>query len=191
MKGRSWKGASQQLEDGIKMHCSIDSFTDSNEFVLKSKARLGCKGYLRGVVIDVAYDYFLIKNWNHYSSVKFECFIDSFSQSANIAIKAYPDDAREFVRRLIDYEVLTSYGSFRGLETAFQRIDSRLSGRVLAKESALEYLPALKREVAGIEADFLQFFPQLVEHFKSQVGTPLEQHWLRKVSVRAEMVGDD
>lgn len=179
LKGRSWEGASRQLGDGFKMHGSIDAFTDSNEFVLRSKSRLGDKGYLKGVIIDMAYDYFLIKDWDNYSKVNLECFINTFYQNANMAIEKYPGDARQFVKRIIEYKVLTSYGSFAGLEAAFQRIDSRLSERILAKESTIGYLPVLKREIVGIEEDFSQFFPLLVDHFKSRVGVPLKDHWLR------------
>ena len=74
LKGKSWEGASHQLEDGIKMHRNIDSFTDSNEFVSKSKSRLGSKGHLKGVIVDIVYDYFLLRNWNQYSKVKLEFF---------------------------------------------------------------------------------------------------------------------
>ena len=179
LKGRSWEGASRELEDGFKMHCSIDAFTDSHELVMKSKSRLGDKGYLKGVVVDVVYDYFLLKNWNRYSTVSMESFINTFYLNANTAIDNYPGHARKFVTRVIDSRVLTSYGSLGGLGTAFQRIDSRLSERVLAKESAVEYLPVLKREITGLEQDFSQFFPQLVEHFKSKTDCSLEEHWLK------------
>ena len=179
LKGKSWEGASRQLEAGLKMHSCIDSFTDSNVYVSKSKSRLRSKGYLKSVIIDIAYDYLLIKNWNDYSKISLECFIHTFYTNAGVAIEEYPDDARHFVQRLIDYRVLNGYGSFRGLETAFRRVDNRLSGRILAKESAVEYLPVLKREITGIEKDFSCFFPQLVEYFRSKVESPLEDHWLK------------
>ena len=179
LKGKSWEGASRQLEDGLKMHSCIDSFTDSNEYVSRSKSRLRSKGHLKGVIIDIAYDYLLTKNWNDYSKISLECFIHTFYTNARVAIKKYPDEAGHFVQRLIDYRVLTSYGSFRGLETAFRRVDNRLSGRILAKESAVEYLPVLRREIIGIEKDFSCFFPQLVKYFRSKVESPLEDHWLK------------
>jgi acyl carrier protein phosphodiesterase len=179
LKGRSWESASPQFENGIAMHGSIDAFTDSNALFLRSKSRLGRKGYLRAVVIDIAYDHCLINYWGRYSKVGLESFVTAFYENASAAVEDYPDDARLFVRRLIDHRVLASYGTFSGLETAFQRLDYRLSERMLARESALDYLPVLKREMVGIEEDFVQFFPLLVEHFKTQTGTPLDDHWLK------------
>ena len=108
-KGKSWEGASRQLQDGFGMHARIDSFTDSNALVLQSKSRLGSRGYLKGVIIDITYDYCLIKNWDRYSKVDLDRFINTFYQDANAAIVEYPDNARAFVQRLIDYRVLTSY----------------------------------------------------------------------------------
>lgn len=179
LKGKIWEGANEQIVAGFKMHCSIDSFTDSNEFVRKSKSRLRHKGYLKGVIVDIVYDYFLLKNWNRYSTVSLDLFINTFYQNATEAVESYPEHARVFVNKVIESNNLTSYGSFDGLEKAFQRIDKRLSARLLAKESAVDYLPALKREIMAIEADFIQFFPQLIEHFQSKSNISFKNHWIR------------
>ena len=179
LKGKSWDGASAHVQDGFRMHASIDSFTDSNKFVLKSKSRLRKKGYLKGVIVDIAYDYLLLKNWYQYSKISLESFINTFYKDAEQTIKAYPNNARGFIEKIIESKKLTSYSSFKGLEAAFQRIDNRLSERILTKESANEYLPDLKNEIERIEQDFLQFFPQLIMHFKSKTGKPPREHWLK------------
>ena len=179
LKGRRWEGASRQLEDGFRMHACIDAFTDSNEFVLQSKSRLGSRGYLKGVIIDIAYDYCLINSWDRYSTIALDRFINTFYQNADAAIEDYPPEAKAFVKRVIDSRVLTSYGSFEGLALALRRVDTRLSDRVLARETATGYLPILKKEMAGIDQDFSRFFPQLVQYFRSIAGVPLQHHWLK------------
>ncbi|MDH5181492.1 MAG: acyl carrier protein phosphodiesterase [Gammaproteobacteria bacterium] len=179
LKGRSWQGAAVQFQDGLKMHGSIDAFTDAHALVARSKARLGEKGYLKGVVIDLAYDYLLLKNWDSYARVGVEPFIHRFYRDAESAIQCYPDHARHFVSRVIHSNYLTSYGSFAGLAAALQRIDYRLSARVLARESAQDYLPALRKEMTGIEADFKRFFPDLIDHFKRNAGPSQGMHWLK------------
>ncbi len=161
------------------MHGRIDSFTDSHEVVSKSKSRLGAKGYLKGVIIDIAYDHLLIKNWERYSKKSLEKFIGEFYEKAIAAAESYPDDAKSFVRRLINSNNLTSYGTVEGLEAAFARIDRRLSERILSKESAVDYIPVIKREICGIEKDFLKFFPGLIRHFKSNSEELDSEHWFR------------
>ena len=160
------------------MHGSIDSFTDSNRYVRKSKSRLGKKGYLKGVIIDMAYDHLLIKNWDQFSKISLEDFINTFYTKAGRTVETYPGNARKFVEKLVESEYLTSYRCFDGLEAAFCRMDTRLSERLLQKESATGYLPTLKSKINGIEDDFLQFFPQLIQHLVLHTGTLPKQHWI-------------
>lgn len=179
LKGKYWEGASRLTQEGFKVHCRIDAYTDANENVLKSKSRLGKKGYLKGVIIDIAYDYFLLKNWDSYSKIEFSVFINKFYEDAISEITNYPKIPKEFVERVIQSDILTSYSTLEGLEVAFQRIDKRLSKRLLAKECASEYLPILERELDAIQKDFDIFFPQLISHFKVEIGGDLGNHWLK------------
>jgi len=179
LKGKVWPGSNSLVHDGFKMHVSIDAFTDANEHVQKSKSRLGEKGYLKGVVIDVAYDYLLIKNWEQYTDINVESFINQFYRNSEQKITSYPKKARDFVGRIIKHNVLSRYSTFEGLQTAFKHIDSRLSSRILAKETASGYLPVLQNQMNAIEIDFNCFFPHLVSHFKLKSGFARHERWLK------------
>ena len=179
LKGRLWDGASKLVQEGFRMHCSIDSFTDSNSFVLKSKSRLGHKGYLKGVIVDIAYDHLLLNSWDEYCSIDIDTFLDVFYLKANNEIKKYPQKAKAFVQNIIKSKILTSYSTFEGLEASFKRIDKRLSNRILEKETAIEYIPILKINIEAMEDDFSEFFPLLVSHFRSKAECSLEGHWLK------------
>lgn len=168
LKARTWPDASQGVVDGIKMHTKIDSFTDSHASVSKSKARLGKKGYLKPVIIDIVYDHFLHKHWDTYADERLDDFISNFYQEAEVAIQSYPDQAKRFVQRVIQSNVLTSYHSNAGIAQALGRIDNRLSERVLKKETASQYMPVVKDELENIEKDFKEFFPELIEFTKQQ-----------------------
>jgi acyl carrier protein phosphodiesterase len=179
LKGRSWHGASSQFNAGLSMHRSIDGFTDKHPLVTKSKSRLGQNGYLRGVVIDVTYDHLLARNWHRYAHTPLDEFVDTFNRESKQVSRSYPDNARTFLSKLVGSGHLKDYDSFKGIERAFWRIDSRLSPRVLARETALGYLSRVKDEIMGIEQDFLEFMPDLIRHFKSASRLSLEPHWLR------------
>ena len=179
LKGKVWPGSNSLVHDGFKMHGNIDAFTDSNEHVQKSKSRLGKKGYLKGVVIDIAYDYLLMKNWEKYTNINVESFINQFYRNSEQKITSYPKEARDFVERIIKYNVLSRYSTFEGLQAAFKHIDNRLSSRILAKETTSGYLPVLESQINAIEIDFNYFFPQLVSHFKSKSGFAIHEHWLK------------
>lgn len=178
LKGKGWQGCSSLVLDGIKMHGHIDAFTDANEFVRKSKSRLGDKGHLKGVVVDIAYDYCLLKNWDEYVTISAQSFITEFYREAEQEVAQYPGEIRRFVERIIEHNVLSSYASIDGVSVALMRIDSRLSERILAKETSSSYLSRLESQIDAIEEDFRMFFPQLVSHFKLKSGFLTQDHWL-------------
>ena len=165
LKGKCWEGASRKLIDGMRMHRRIDSFTDNHAAVSLSKSRLGPKGYLKGVIIDIVYDHLLIKNWSLYSHKSFEQFIARFYQQASFAITSYPENVQKIVTDLIRYKTLSSYKSLDGVGKAFAKIDKRLSKRLLETESATSYFFKVEKEIAGIERDYLEFFPDLINFF--------------------------
>ncbi len=162
------------------MHRRIDAFTDSNSFFRRSKSRLGERGYLKGVVIDIAYDYLLLKNWDTYSSIDKVSFLQAFYRDASIAITDYPSDAKLFAQRIIQSKILSHYSTIEGLLTTFERLDTRLSKRILSKDNTVSYFPSLKREIDDIEQDFLFFFPLMIDHFKQESGLQLDGHWFKQ-----------
>ncbi len=178
LKGKSWQGASCAFNQGLSMHREIDRFTDLHSQFIQSKSRLGREGRLKGVVIDIAYDHLLAKNWHLYAKIPFDDFITRFHQRSQAASSTYPVEARNFVSKLTASEHLRRYQSFSGLEQAFRQVDQRLSARVLRRETTCEYLPRLRELIGPVEVDFKHFMPDVIEHFKSISGARQESHWL-------------
>ena len=81
LKGKRWDGASDDHYAGMRMHAAIDIFTDTNQTISLSKSRLRKKGYLKGVVIDMTYDYFLSKHWDLFVRQDLRSFVDDFNQN--------------------------------------------------------------------------------------------------------------
>jgi acyl carrier protein phosphodiesterase len=179
LKGKTWDDCSPLLREGIKMHKTIDAFTDSHIRVKHSKALLGNKGHLRGVVIDVVYDYLLVKNWEKYMELGFREFIEDFYAASRVRVQSYPEPARRLIERIIESDLLARYAEFEQLPQAFVQIDRRLSPQILTKESTSSYLPALTENINQIELQFQQFFPLLVNHFKSTSGLIPQDLWVK------------
>lgn len=167
LKGKLWEGASLSIEHGMKMHKSIDMFTDSHALVSTSKSRLGEKGYLKGVIIDLLYDHFLAVSWDSYANITQSEFLASFYAGAIQASKHYPSEARSIVVKLVESDQLAKYNEFEGFVEALNRIDSRLSPRIIAKDSASNYVAVVEREYVNLKLDFDQFFPELISFFKN------------------------
>jgi len=177
LKGKRWEGASDEHYAGMRMHVAIDIFTDANATISLSKSRLRPKGYLKGVVIDMVYDYFLSKHWDKFVVQNLETFVDDFNQNATFETDDLPTKASSFIHSITSNNVLGSYKEFDGLEQAFNRIDRRLSPRILAKESTTSYIPNIIDNYEAIENDFLEFFPVLIKMFLEKSNADNNEHF--------------
>ncbi len=179
LKGRSWPGASDDFIAGLTMHRRIDAFTDAHPSVQHSKARLGRRGRLKGVVVDIAYDHLLAKHWSRFARPDFDDFIEAFHRGSRRLPDDYPRVARDFLTRLSETGHLYDYQSFTGIERALWRIEHHLSPRARAREQTRDYLPLLRQALPGIEVDFLAFMPELITHFKDRAKSLNGRHWIR------------
>jgi len=177
LKGKLWNGASTDIQKGVKIHKIIDSYTDSHKIVSISKARLKEKGLLKPVIIDLTYDYLLTKNWDTFSSVPIEDFLESFSKEAKGVLKDLPISARALVANLVNENRLGSYSNLNQLKESFKRIDTRLSEKLLLRESAISYFDIINDKIEELENDFLIFFPDLCNIIRKELNQNNLSHW--------------
>ncbi len=181
LKGKRWQGASDVHYAGMRMHVAIDIFTDANPTISLSKSRLRKKGYLKGVVIDMVYDYFLSKHWDKFVDQDLQSFVNDFNQNAIFAAVDLSEKASSFINLVTSNNVMGSYIDFAGLELAFNRIDMRLSPRIIAKETTTSYIPNVVDNYAAIEQDFLEFFPLLIKMFLDKSGANEREHFFKNI----------
>lgn len=177
LKGKVWQGATQAHIDGIIMHKKIDKFTDAHPVFDRARDRLG-EGYLRGVVIDIAFDHFLSKHWQTFVRMSLADFIATFYAATASQRNTLPPKAQMFIAHIVSDDVLSRYGDFDDLIDAFARVDKRLSAKLLAKESMSEHFPVLAANYEEIETDFLAFFPDLMTMFLSESRVRKDAHFL-------------
>ena len=177
LKGKLWDNASDDIKKGVKTHIMIDSFTDSHKTVSKSKSRLREKGLLKSVIIDLTYDHLLTKNWEKFSSVPLRDFLDTFNEQAIKRSKDLPNHASSLVSNLAENDRLNRYHNLEQLEKSFERIDMRLSKRLLSKESAVSYIDVVSNNIEYLEEDFMIFFPELCNVVKCNLEKKHISHW--------------
>ena len=188
LKCRKWSGASRRIDAGIKTHIIIDNFTDSHPIVSKSKALLTPRGHLKGVVLDILYDYFLSKHWDKYCKLERQHFLDNFRFMAIDTIDNYPKNAQYVIHRVVANKQLESYATIDGVIEAFKRIDNRLSTKSLAKDNCKRYIPLIKEQKEELEEMFLIFFPQLMQRVKESYHDKDIQHW-RSLAIKPYFAG--
>lgn len=177
LKCKLWDSASDDMKKGMQTHIMIDTYTDSHQTVSKSKARLREKGRLKSVIIDLTYDHLLTKNWEQFSSIPLRDFLDTFNKQALKRSKDLPNDASDLVSHLAQNDRLNRYHSLEQLKKSFERIDTRLSERLLSKESAVSYIDVVSQNIEHLEKDFMIFFPELCRSVKSNLEIKYISHW--------------
>jgi acyl carrier protein phosphodiesterase len=168
VKGKDLDGLNYDLKRGVRRHYAIDRFTDSHPIVKISKRRID-KEYSKfaGILIDVFYDYLLVKNWAIYSDTIFVDFTAEIYESFQKYSGGIPQSAGQIIEQMVDNDWLTSYQKLSGVENALDRIDRRIRSRMGDKIKLIDAMPILKREAIDLEQDFHSFFPELQQHVQA------------------------
>lgn len=148
---------SPALEASIRLHRSIDRYTDSHPLVLATLARFP-EGRRRfaGIVLDVFFDHCLARHWRQYSQEP----LASFSASVYRLLERtddLPGRLRQIAPHMIAHDWLGAYQRFEVLEGVFEGI-----GRRLSRAGVLDgVMDELARLYEPLTEDFHRFYPVL------------------------------
>ncbi|MDJ0507816.1 MAG: acyl carrier protein phosphodiesterase [Crocosphaera sp.] len=146
---------------GIRTHYKVDYFTDRHEKFKQSKQRIyQSQGRFSSVLIDVFYDHFLANHWKLFSSEKLEAFADQIYVTLQKSHDLLPEKLRLVLPRIILENWLVSYRTLEGIEITCQRLGKRIKRTNNCAVARYD----LQANYQELEADFLDFFPQLVKY---------------------------
>ena len=171
LRGSDRKFVSKGVQSGILMHQFVDQFTDTHALVKTSKDRV--KKHFRllsGVLVDVFYDHFLAKDFEHIANVSLEEFCEFIYETLGKNISELPPRLQRFVPVMIRENILSSYRKLSGVQTALSRINLRMT----KKFSVYLAMAILNDRYEFFENDFRQYFPCLIdvtECFRKDYGT--------------------
>lgn len=158
IRGSRYLDYSPEIQKGVLLHRHIDSFTDAHSIYRRSKHRLHEKyGHYSGVIMDIAYDHFLAKNWSKYSNEKLEDYAADFYQLMQDNYEILTERTKGMLPYMIGRNWLVSYASLEGLEMILFQMDHRTKNRVHMQEAVIE----IKVFYSEFEAEFFQFFEEL------------------------------
>jgi acyl carrier protein phosphodiesterase len=161
IKGNEHKKYPADIQKGILLHRSIDSFTDNHAIVKKSKNRLNDKYHkYSGIIIDIFYDHFLAHNWKVFSDVE----LVDFTRNLNNCLVSYmsflPPDIQEFIPKFMKRRWIESYATLEGIEHVLEGMSKHTS----LPDKTIDAIDILKREYEELKTEFFDYFPQLVAH---------------------------
>ena len=152
------------VQDGVRLHRSIDGFTDRHPRVLASVRRVSDRfGWFAGIVIDIYYDHVLARDWPRYSPEPLAAFAGRAYAALETVFPVATDEGKPFIRRFIDHDFLASYATADGIADTLARVSDRIARRIPSRAMRLEGgMPELVAADAELAADFHAFYPELI-----------------------------
>ncbi|WP_067562939.1 ACP phosphodiesterase [Halofilum ochraceum] len=171
-KGRPEGRFAPAVVRGIRLHRSVDGFTDAHPVVHQAIARLPqAHRRFAGIAIDMAFDHFLAARWEQVASDEFRrCRRHAYAVlTARYAI--LPPRLQRILPSLREDDWLGSYARFQGMAFALARMSRRLS-----RENPLALLADdIGANYDALRADFDLFWPD-VQAFAVTEGRRLARH---------------
>ena len=167
IKGKDIFNYSAKIQEGVQLHRRIDLYTDNHPIVTKS-ANLIKSDFNKysSVVVDIYYDHFLTKHWNHFSQKPLHGFVIEFYKLLMENFDNLPPKTRKITPFLIGYNWLENYDSFISLNQVFRGMSMRTNFNSRMENG----VDVLKKNYTEIENDFLDFFPDLINNFPENIN---------------------
>ncbi len=164
VKGSKLDKYSESIQIGIRLHREIDSYTDGHEIVRRSKNRLRQKyGHYAGVIVDIFYDHYLAKNWDLYSAIPLEVYVNSVYELLKNNLEKLPEKTQHMLPYMIEFNWLYNYQFMEGM----QRVLDGMNRRTKNKSKMNLATADLEEHYQNFEKDFTEFFDEL-RSFSSQ-----------------------
>ena len=153
----------------VRLHRQVDSFCDRHPAFQRSRRRIGPRRRrFGGIVVDLAYDHFLARHWRRWSPEP----LDDYARRAYARLQAHrglqPEPMRRVIAAMTAGDWLGSYRSLAAVAISLDRIALRFRRPTPLPGAVVD----LERAYAGLEQDFLEFFPAVVEHSRRLRGQP-------------------
>lgn len=126
---------------GLRQHRDVDSYSLTSPTVRTSKNRIDpAFGYFRAILIDVFYDHFLARNWEHHAQITLEEFAASIYRLLEEHEAILPEGLKRIAPRMIRHNWLVSYREVELMQRALKRLGERLSRKNPLAEGYAELL---------------------------------------------------
>lgn len=164
------------IKKGIKTHRKVDIFTDSHRKFLESKVLISPeRRRFAGVILDLAFDHFLAKNWGEYSDTELNSFTQDVYEMLNQNSSILPVQLVSFLPRMIHEDWLGSYSRLEGISLVIDRISNRLERKFKRQNTLRGASSEIESNYEKLESNFIQFFPDVIDYvdsFRDKTASP-------------------
>ena len=170
------------VRKGIILHRHIDSFTDTNLIVKRSKTRILEKYHkYSGIIIDIFYDHFLVSTWPAYSSVPIDDFVLNVHAILSRYTEMLPEGVQLFLPSFIKHNWIQKYSTIEGIEDVLHR----MSARTTLPEETDFAIKVLREEYHKFDSEFSAFFPSIINYVSRSFDIVLDHQEYPGIDVKA------
>ncbi|MGV8994446.1 MAG: ACP phosphodiesterase [Flavobacterium sp.] len=158
VRGNNFGDFDPEVQKGIILHRSIDTFTDAHPIFRIGTKRLHSRyHHYAGVILDVFYDHFLARNWSRYSSIPLQEHNHQFYDLLEKNLDWMPERIEKILPIMRSQDWLTTYATIGGLSEILFQMDRRT--KLVSK---MQFAPEeLEEFYDEYEAEFFEFFEEL------------------------------
>jgi acyl carrier protein phosphodiesterase len=193
LEGDFHKGAvSADIEpgvaEGIRLHRSIDAFTDSHPLIAQLREQF--PQHLRryaGILIDLGFDHYLSLHWHRYSTLP----LQDFSAAVHRVLERRQDhlshDSRSMQELLRRHDVLNRYHDWSMVVATAGRIGERFSRGNPLLDIDTELAPLR----GALESAFTAFYPEVLRLRPAGVAAGYGDAYSRSPTLTVKDASDD
>jgi len=162
VKGSHLERFPDEIRFGIKLHRSIDSYTDTHPVVRDAIALLRPEfGRYSGILIDMYFDHFLALHFEKYSDNRsLSLFSINFYYATIRYYSHLPERVQGFIWHFISSNRLCRYSTVNGLQNSLE-IMANYKTPAIQPEKTIDFL---QHHFPELEERFHAFFPELISY---------------------------
>lgn len=166
VRGKNLSRFPKRISQGITIHRSIDSYTDTHPIVKESKDLIRpVYGLWSSVIIDLFYDHFLAANWSDYNPTPLKKYTIDFYDDLEEYWNVLPRRIKDFYPIMVEHNWIYSYRTVDGMSRILKQMNRRTKGKSNMDQAAIE----LVAHYDILETQFRAFFEQLQEFSKDLI----------------------
>lgn len=165
VKGRDLSRFEPGIQQGIRLHRRIDSFTDAQRPSHPGREQLRVHaGRYTPVVMDVFMDHLLAQGWGRWHAEALDAFTQRMYALLQANVQHLPDRTRHMLGYMVAGDWLGSYATLDGIGRALQGMSVRVRGgeRMAGAERILQAYRS------DFEQEFDAFLPSIIKHLGTE-----------------------
>jgi acyl carrier protein phosphodiesterase len=128
VKGRDLSNYPTIVQNGIRLHRSIDLYIDHHPSVINLMHKLYPElPKVTGIAIDLFFDHLLAIHWNDFHSTEYFSFLEEFYDYSPQNWESFSPTFQHLITEMKSKKWMNFYPSFEGLVKSTQGVGSRIS----------------------------------------------------------------